>query len=121
MLEDLPSSLDLAAISNFCTRGKFLFLKSRPEDGFVNHISSTSKISFEKPRFKWDSESQGDLIWHGEEEIAAYTVTDESPSFPRGQMFDVSTSSIWHSTNKSARVIINFKVRIEKKTRRKKF
>ena len=33
LLEDLPSSLDLAAISNFCTRGKFLFLKSRPQDG----------------------------------------------------------------------------------------
>ena len=62
------------------------------------------------------SESQGDLIWHGEEEIAAYTVTDENSSFPRDKMFDESTTSIWHSSNKLARVIINFKVRIEKKT-----
>ena len=64
---------------------------------------------------KWDSESQGDLIWHGEEEIAAYTVTDENPSFPGDKMFDESATSIWHSSNKLARVIINFKVRIEKK------
>ena len=33
LLGDLPSSLDLTAISNFCTRGKFLFLKSRPQEG----------------------------------------------------------------------------------------
>ena len=32
LLTDSPSSLDLAAISNFCTREKLLFLKSRPQE-----------------------------------------------------------------------------------------
>ena len=68
---------------------------------------------------KWNSESQGDLIWHGETEIANYTVSDKG-IWPAEKMFDSDAyGSMWHSLSQSNRqdkldaVTINFKVKIK--------
>ena len=78
----------------------------------------TKKVAIKQNLIKWNSASLGDLTWHGEDEIAVWTVSDnELSNYPAKAMFD-STGSQWHSGSKTSStrsdnfdgVTINFKV-----------
>ena len=64
---------------------------------------------------QWDL--KGDLIWHGENNVADWHVSDTVvKTFPKENMFDHDLTTMWHSENFTVRhenfdgVTINFKV-----------
>lgn len=86
----LPGSTDLSKVSKFCSRDTNLFLQT------------------------WGDESVGDLIWHGDEEDASISLTNDRPDYNYLDMFDESLTSIWHSNGNhngiESQVTIIFKV-----------
>ena len=70
---DLSSTTDITKVLKFCSRDTGLYLQT------------------------WDDQSIGSLIWHGNEQLATVSVSNEHDVYPYQRMFDDDLSSFWHS------------------------
>ena len=86
---DLSLTTDITKVLKFCSQDTSLYLQT------------------------WDDQSVGKFMWHGNENYATVSVSNEHDAYPYQRMFDDDFSSFWHSripTQELGKITINFKV-----------